>query len=625
MCGIVGRVNANARVVERDALERATRLLAHRGPDGEGVHLDGPAGLGNRRLAIVDIGRGVQPMSNEDHSVWVTFNGEIYNHRLLRAELEAHGHVFATRSDTEVLVHGYEQWGEELPNLLRGMFAFAIWDARAQQLVLVRDRLGVKPVYWTHVGSDLLFASEIKALFAFADVPREVETDVLPAYFALRYVPGPRTAFRGIERLQPGHILTYRFGELRIKPFWDLPIGSASLADRHQRDEVQESETLAQFIQESVRLRLMGEVPVGTFLSGGIDSTTITWAMQQQSRSAVRSFSVGYEGDSEDERTYARMASRAIGTQHEEVVIGSDAFLDNLDQLVWHLDEPNSDGACIPLMLLSRRARQDVVVVLSGEGADEVLAGYGIYGKMLAIERLRALGVRVIDPLLGVAHESVTHRKLRSYIGLARKPLERRYFGVGRAFDDGLMSHVFGREAVEALADQYAEVWQVTRGSPPLNRMLYADTKVYLPDDLLIKADKMTMAAGVELRVPFLDHQLVEYAWSLPTSFKRRGLVGKYLLRTAMAEKLPRPILKRPKQGFPVPLRHWLSSSLYEACHETLLATQSSVRGLLGARTILGLLEEHRAGRSDRTEELYAMWVYEAWHRAFLTRPEWPV
>ena len=616
MCGIVGRVNAAGRCVEREALTLATRVLAHRGPDGEGLHVEGPVGLGHRRLSIVDRLGGAQPMANEDGSIWVTFNGEIYNHRLLRAELESKGHVFATRSDTEVLVHGYEEWGEEIPSALRGMFAFAIWDARQQSLLLVRDRLGIKPVYWSRVGQDLVFASEIKALFAFPDVVREHDLQALPSFLALRYIPGPRTAFKGIQRLQPGHLLTYRDDEVRIRPFWDVPVRAA---EQRSTDEIEESETLSQLIQSAVRLHLMGEVPVGVFLSGGIDSATTAWAMRQAETSPPTSFSLGYEDPGQDELPYAHLAAEAIGTRHRDVVIDSQTFGDSMEDLAWHLDEPNSDGACIPLMHLARGAREEVVVVLSGEGADELLGGYQIYGKMLTIDRLRALGGPLVDPTLTVLARVVPQPKVRKYVGLARRPLERRYLGVSRAFTDELIDRVFGPGTMEVLIEDFAPLWDRAHDVTPLDQMLYIDTKVCLPDDLLIKADKMTMAASVELRVPFLDHELLEYAWTLPAHLKRRGRVGKRLLRVAMAGKLPQQILTRPKQGFPVPLRHWLRTSLFSPCREVLLAASSSARAHIGEQLIDQLLTEHRSGRADRTEELYALWVWETWHRVFLT------
>ena len=619
MCGIVGRVNAERQSrVDFARLRTATDLLAHRGPDGEGFFLEGKVGLGHRRLAIVDLIGGAQPLSNEDGSIWVAFNGEIYNHLDLRSELQAYGHRFETRADTEVLVHGYEQWGDALPTRLRGMFAVAIWDRREQRLVLVRDRLGIKPLYWTKVGGDLLFASEIKALFAFPDVRRTLNAARVPEYLALRYVPGPATLFEGIERLQPGHVLSFQRGKLRIWPFWDVPLASPAIG-QDEPAEKDAGEQLTALLLESVRLRLMADVPVGLFLSGGIDSTSVAWAMKQADPSALKSFSIGFEGSNEEEVSFAKIAARAIGTEHRQVMISSAMFQNSLEDLAWHLDEPVSDGACIPLMHLAKRAWEEVVVVLSGEGADELLAGYGIYGKMLAIERAQALGGRSFKAFAGLAMNGLIGPKVRKYLRMSRQPLEERYFGVGRAFGDELLAQAFGSSVLRGLRGRFAPYWQTTKREPVLHRLLYNDTKVWLPDDLLIKADKMTMAWAVELRVPFLDHVLLESVWRLPPSLKLRRGVSKSLLRTSMRDKIPGSILRRPKRGFPVPLSQWLRGPLHDACRDELLAGTSEVRSLVGASLLESLLGEHRAGRVDRTEELYALWLYEVWHRAFLS------
>lgn len=618
MCGILGRVNAEPeRGVESESFALALDLMAHRGPDGEGVWSGGQAALGHRRLAIVDLKGGAQPMANEDRTVWVVLNGEIYNHLALRAQLEAKGHHFATRSDTEAIVHGYEEWGDEVATRLRGMFGFAVWDQRRRRLLLARDRLGIKPVYWALAGKDLVFASEIKALLAFEGVPRELDASRLPDYLALRYVPGPGTLFRGIERLSPGHQLVFEEGRVRLAQYWEIPV-EASVLEERPRDPIEESEALTQGLLESVRLRLMAEVPVGVFLSGGIDSTAVAWAMREADPSALKSFSVGYEGDSEGELAWARLAAQALGTEHHEVRVDSALFRDSMEKLAWHLDEPLSDGACIPLMHLARRAREEVVVVLSGEGADEVLGGYPIYARMLLIERARALGGSAFDGALGLALRGARHPKLRRYLELARRPLERRYFGVGRAFDDALIARHFGPRALADLGERFEPLWRRTREAHPLHRMLYNDTKVWLPDDLLIKADKMTMAWAIELRVPFLDHELLESAWALPPQLKLRGRVGKHLLRLSMAGKLPEGILTRKKKGFPVPLTRWLRADLYEPCRERLLASNSIARQVLGPTALDQLLEEHHSGRVDRHQELWALWVLEEWRAAFL-------
>ncbi len=622
MCGIVGRINARPESpVDGAALAAATRLLVHRGPDGEGLHLRGPVGLGHRRLAIVDVAQGAQPMASDDGRLQVVFNGEIYNHAALRRELTARGARFRTGSDTEVLLHGYDAWGEELPRRLRGMFAFAIWDGGRGRLLLARDRVGIKPLYWTRVDEDLLFSSEVKALFAFPDVPRRFDEAELPAYLALRYVPAPRTLFAGIERLEPGCLLTFERGRLRHRRYWDLPVEASSTRPGGEGavDAAEEADRLIELLRETVGMHLMGEVPVGLLLSGGIDSTAVGWAMKAAGARRFKSFAVGYDGVKESELSWARQAARALGAEHREVRVSAVDFRDELPGLVWHLDEPNADGACIPLMLLSRRARQEVTVVLSGEGADELYAGYGTYPRMLAMERARTL----LGPAAGAVSSAglrfAKDARARKYLGLLGRPLSQHYFGVGRGFRDELLTEAFGPSALEGLAARFEGMWRHTEGAPALHRLLYQDTRVWLPDDLLAKADRMTMATAVELRVPFLDHVMIEHAWSLPPRLKLRGGVGKWLLRRALRGRVPDAILGRPKRGFTVPLGSWLRTSLHEPCRERLLASDGTARGLLGTRFLHRLLDEHRRGENDRTEELYALWVFEEWRRAFFS------
>ncbi|MGA9525304.1 MAG: asparagine synthase (glutamine-hydrolyzing) [Myxococcaceae bacterium] len=616
MCGIVGRVNSAAdKPVSANALRTATRLVAHRGPDGEGLFCDGAIGLGHRRLSIVDVRGGAQPMSDAFGRITVVFNGEIYNHDALRAELRSLGHEFRTRSDTEVLVHGYLAWGEALTTHLRGMFAFAVWDAWERRLLLARDRVGIKPLYWTSIGGDLLFASEVKSIFAFRDVPRALEPTHLGVYLALRYVPAPQTLFRGILRLEPGTQLVYQDGRARLTRYWDVPLETSGTAEVRSDDAA--GEQFIHVLRESVRLHLMGEVPVGLFLSGGVDSTAVGWAMRSVG-APVTTFSVGFEG-AEDELGWARLAAESLRSEHREVRISAGTFGDSLGELVWHLDEPNSDGACVPLMLLARRAREEVVVVLSGEGADEVLGGHGIHRRMLALERVRQRGGGGLARAVGAGLRLVGNARARKYLAMFQTPLERRYFGVGRAFGDEPLIELMGPSAREALVAAFAPLWQQTRGIDPLHRMLYADMRIWLPDDLLHKADRMTMASSVELRVPFLDHVVIEHAWRLPAALKLRDGVGKFLLRHAMQARVPTPILRRPKRGFPVPIGAWLRGPLHGACREQLLASGSMVRTWFGRKAVAALLDRHLSAAADLTGELYALWVLEAWYSTWLS------
>jgi asparagine synthase (glutamine-hydrolysing) len=629
MCGIAGRVNQSA-PVDRAEIFRMTELIAHRGPDDHGYHLRTRVGLGHRRLSIIDLAGGRQPLANEDETVWIVFNGEIYNHVDLRRELIARGHRFRTHSDTEAIVHAYEEWGPDCAKQLRGMFAFAIWDERAQKLTIVRDRLGIKPVYYAHLGGDLVFGSEVKSLLAARGVDASIDDDALAAYLALRYVPAPLTLFRGVKKLPPASVLTWQAGLVSIRRYWDLT--EVATRDDTPPTEAEAAADLRARIDHVTKLRLMAEVPVGAFLSGGLDSTMITAAMlvAEDARGALKTFSVGYAEDdaqSEDELHYARLAAAALGTEHREVRVGMREAADALPKIVWHLDEPVADPACVPLYFLSRRAREEVTVVLSGEGADEALGGYYIYRKLARLEALRQrLGAG--GPALSFVSELVAlvpHDKLRRAARLVGRPLEDAYRGVSRAFDDDLVVHLHNKmlrahnkQAAEVVQALLGPCWEATRGMTALRRMLYLDSRVWLPDDLLVKADKMTMAHALELRVPFLDHHLMEHAWSLPDHLKIAGGVGKALLRKAARGRVPQAILDRPKLGFATPTAAWLRGGLRELAHDALTDTRSLARERFDLGFVRKLLARHQAG-ADMSAELWPLLVLELWHRNFST------
>ncbi|MHB8418020.1 MAG: asparagine synthase (glutamine-hydrolyzing) [Myxococcales bacterium] len=620
MCGIAGRVNRDRdRPVDEGALAAMSSILAHRGPDGEGSRLDGRVGLCHRRLAIVDRKSGAQPMANEDGTIWIVFNGEIYNHPALREELTALGHVFRTVSDTEVIVHGWEAWGPEVVRRLWGMFAFALWDGRAETLFLARDRLGIKPLYYTLAGGDLLFASEAKALFCHPDVPCESDPEAMLAFLQHRYVPGPRTAFQGVHKLQPGQRLLFQDGRVQLERYWDV----APLAALPRTVE-EAAEELTSLFVDSVERRLMGEVPVGVFLSGGIDSSAVAWAMSRaRGGSPLRSYAVGFPGEGEGgELGYARLVAEALGTEHHEVLLTPQAFEAFLPRLVWHLDEPVGDSACVPLFHLAEAAKSSVTVVLSGEGSDELFAGYPIYWRMLALEQTRRFG-RLGSAALGRHARAVGPGKVARYLRWASLPLEERYRGVSVALDPELRRRLVGQDRPSADAEaEWHAIWAASAGRSPLSRLLYADVKSWLPDDLLVKADKMTMASAIELRVPFLDHRLVELAASLPDSWKLRGTTGKWILRRALAGRLPEVVLTRPKRGFPVPFSPWLRGPLHALARDRLLASRS-VFSTAEPKVLETLLDEHREGRRDHGEALWALLVYDLWHESFIRERGW--
>jgi asparagine synthase (glutamine-hydrolysing) len=618
MCGIAGFLNRDhGEAADEPLLQRMTDVIAHRGPDGAGYFVEGPLAFGHRRLSIIDLSQnGAQPMQNEDGKVTVTFNGEIYNHLSLRDELIARGHVFRSRCDTEVLVHGYEEWGASLPERLVGMFAFAIWDSRNRRLFLARDRLGKKPLYY-HLGKDrFLFGSEAKSLLCDPSVPRKLDDEALDLYLSTRYVPAPLTMFAGIQKLLPASCAVYENGDLRVRRYWKCEYPDQT--DSRSSDEL--ARELWSRVKAATEARLMSDVPVGVFLSGGLDSSCIAAQMidlrKERGEGPVKSFSVGYRtDDGSSELDQARAVAEALGTEHREVLVTAQDFGRFLPDLVWHMDEPVADAACVPLYYLSKRAREEVVVVLSGEGADEVLAGYPIYRTMLWMEDLRAAA-----PLAAALLPRVRDPKTRKYLRWATLPLEQRYRGVSVAFTDDEKSLLVDGAAPhvsERLVHRLSREWAETQGLPPLERMLELDRRVWLPDDLLVKADKMTMAASVELRVPFLDHRLIEWCAGLPARLKLRGTVGKWLLRESARTRLPARCTAPGKRGFTVPLSNWLRTTLHGDLRDALLSSDSVARTRFGEKTVRRLLDEHLLGRRDRKEELYSLWILDLWRRRF--------
>lgn len=620
MCAIAGRVEGDGRNADRALVEHMTKTQVHRGPDAGGFYADGPCALGHRRLSIIDLAAGAQPMGNEDGSVQVVFNGEIYNHADLRAELVAAGHTFATRADTEVLVHGYEAWGEQLPERLCGMFALAIWDTRKRRLFLARDRVGIKPLYFAQFDRGLSFASEPKALLCDSRLEVAVDEAAIDLYLSLRYVPGPRTAFAAINKLLPGHLAVYERGKLSMRRYWE--VHQAPLTEGDGRADESLDESLAQVLHQRTRAcvtsHLMSDVPVGVFLSGGLDSSSVAAMMVDAARGGkVTSFAVGYPAaDGASELDAARTVAEALGTRHREVTVTAAMFGAAIGDVAWYLDEPIADAACISLYYLAKRAREEVTVVLSGEGADEILGGYPIYRRMLALERSRELCGSAVDraaPLI----RFLAHPKLAKYATWLSQPLAVRYRGVSVAFSDAERAR-FGLGSPLRAVELASEIFSETAQQSALERMLEFDRRVWLPDDLLVKADKMTMAASLELRVPFLDHCLLEWCTQLPGSMKIRGGVGKWLLRRAMRHRLAPAVINGSKKGFTVPLAHWLRTSLHDRLRDELSAADGYVRERCGLRTVVTLLDEHRKGAADRTEELWALWMLQTWHRRFI-------
>jgi asparagine synthase (glutamine-hydrolysing) len=607
-------------------------VITHRGPDDAGLYIDGNVGLGHRRLSIVDVAAGQQPMTNEDGTLHITYNGEIYNHADFREELEARGHVYRTHCDTETILHLYEEKGAGAIELLRGMFAFAIWDQKRRELFIARDRLGVKPLYYVHTDDgSLYFASEIKALLAARAVAPEVNSRALPDYLANHATSGEETLFRGIKRLLPGHHLLWRDGKIKIEKYWDVHFdGQAGEAETNRSDEDYIAEW-SELFRTSVRLRLMADVPLGMFLSGGIDSSAIAAVMSKMVDDPIKTFSVAFKEREANELEYARLVSRAFKTDHHEVIVSPEEFFKALPRLVWHEDEPLAHPSSVALYFVSELASRHVKVVLTGEGSDEMLAGYDRYRKTIynlslgaryhnaAPEALRRAMRSAIDRL---PRGSKARRKLSRTFLCLDPDIESIYFDNFSVFSRAMQRSLLTAEASEAIGpvDPYREVsgyLKSTDAETLLDRLLYADTKTYL-HELLMKQDQMSMAASIESRVPFLDHKLVEYTARLPERMKLRGWTTKYILRRSMEGVLPREILRRRKMGFPVPVGAWFRGQYRSVIDEYVLSERTLERGLFDRTFVRNLVEQHQSGTENHSERLWSLVNFEIWQRRFI-------
>jgi asparagine synthase (glutamine-hydrolysing) len=645
MCGIAGIVSVDR--LDEHAPARAVGMrdvLTHRGPDEAGLHCDEHAVLAHRRLSIVDLATGHQPLANEDGTVWTVFNGEIYNHAEIRGELEACGHQYRTRSDTETIVHAYEQWGEGCVERFRGMFAFALWDAPNRRLVLVRDRLGIKPLYWTRLHDTLLFGSEIKALLASGLIEARANEGALPELLGTRYVSGEETLFRGIHKLLPGHLLTFQNGSVRIRQYWDIPVGriadsrggeaAGERSGTSTPSNMQPTAVVSRFrelLEESVRLRLMSDVPLGMFLSGGIDSSAIAALMAKMIDRPLQTFSVAFAERAFNELEYAREVARAIHADTHEIVIDDLDFFGALPRLVWHEDEPIAHPSSIPLYFVSELARRHVTVVLTGEGSDELLAGYGKYvrtawnwraGAIYERAVPRAVRGAVASTVVPVLPGRVRRYARRSFLAMDRTPHAMCFdnFASIRIDDQRqLLAPELGRAAtagrVYGSSVSYFE--RPDGASSFLDRILYTDMKTYLVE-LLMKQDQMSMAASIESRVPFLDHKLVEFAARLPDAWKLSGWTTKRILRQAMKDVVPASVLNRPKMGFPVPFGGWVRGRWNDVAREVLLDRRTIERGVMNAPEVDRLLRDHAAGRTDGSDRIWSLLNLELWYRTFI-------
>jgi asparagine synthase (glutamine-hydrolysing) len=601
------------------------RALTHRGPDDEGIYLNDQVVLGHRRLSIIDLNSGHQPISNEDGSVWIVFNGEIYNFRELRAGLLARGHVFRTNTDTEVIVHLYEEHGPDCVTRLNGMFALAIWDDRNKSLILSRDRVGIKPLYYTQVGGNLSFASEIKALLTDRRVPRDVNLPAIDAGLSHLFGTGPETLLNGVLKLLPGHTLIVSGGKVREYEYWDLRFRTPATQD----NEESISRSLERLLEDVVAGHMISDVPVGVLLSGGVDSTAMLSIATRHTHQRIKSFTVGFAGaDFADERPFARLASRHFGSEHHEITVSAEQFREFWPAYVWHMEELVCEPPAIALHYVTQLARQHVKVLISGEGGDEAFAGYQNYRNLLWLERLKGLGPFVAGSAASsfdLLAKIRPHPRWSRFARVMRTPLSSYYLSrtSGRSNDpQQLRSRLYSASLRAEFSDTEADwyfrtLFERVAAEPVLNQMLYVDTKSWLPDDLLVKADKITMASSVELRVPLLDHRILEFAATLPARWKVRGLETKYILKKILKDRVPDAIIRRPKTGFPVPFETWMRTDLRDYVRSVLLDQRTVDRGYFDPRAIRTLLAQFQSGESLGAE-LFSLVTLELWHRQFI-------
>jgi len=630
MCGICG-IALRGGSVNENRLRAMTHVLRHRGPDDSGIFIHNNIGLGHRRLSIIDVKGGHQPMSNEDGTIWIAYNGEVYNHDEVRKRLISTGHRYNTRSDTETLIHLYEDKELESVEELRGMFAYSLWDGLKKRLILVRDRLGIKPLYYYFNDGDLIWGSEIKAILESGFLKSCLRLESLPDYLANHYTSGDETLFEGVKRLLPGHILIWEDGEIKIQQYWDLKFGTSN----ESSDENDLIEEFRGLFEHSVKLRLMSDVPLGMFLSGGIDSSAILAVMGMMIDQPVKTFSVGFREREGNELHYARMVSKIYKTDHHEVTVTPEMFFNALPRLIWQEDEPIAFPSSIPLYFVSELAQNHVKVVLTGEGSDELLAGYAKYKKTLLNLRIGDLYTGFLprdvrSEIRGVIDRMAPYSRIRTKLirtFLYLDPgIESIYFDNFSVFSRNDIRNLLTPQAMDKLngTDPYEmNLYYFNRNNAQnlLDRILYTDIKTYL-HELLMKQDQMSMAASIESRVPFLDHKLVEFVAKLPPSLKLRGWTTKYILRKAMEDILPQEILHRKKMGFPVPIREWFRKGAFQDLQEYLLGDRTMARGCFNRTYIKNLLNSHISGFQDHSERLWSLLNFEIWNRIFIDGEE---
>lgn len=625
MCGIVGFVRNDGKAIDEGLLTRMCDAIRHRGPDDDGFYINGPVGLAMRRLAIIDLKSGQQPIHNQDRSAWIVFNGEIYNYLELRQKLEKLGHQFYTNSDTEAIVHAYDQYGVDCPKHLRGMFAFAIWNEKTQELFLARDRVGKKPLLYAPVNGQLIFGSEFSALLLHPDISREVQPEALDHYLSFMCIPAPLTAYRAIRKLEPGHWLRWRKGEIETQRYWQ-----PDFTKKLDIGEEEAGERTVEILRDAVRVRLMSEVPLGAFLSGGIDSSAVVALMSQESGEKVKTFSIGFEEQDFSELHHARRIAEHVGADHHEFIVRPDA-VEVLPLLVEHYGEPYADSSAVPTYYVARETRKHVTVALNGDGGDESFAGYDRYIAMGLTEKYRRvpslLRESVIKETVNLIPSSPIRRSrvnsAKRLLEVVSRPKVDRYMHWMSVFNeetkqplysDGFRAQIAGADATGVL-----DTWfKRANGIGILDAMLLTDQMTYLPNDLLVKVDIATMAVSLEARSPFLDHHVIEFAASLPQKLKLRGLTSKYLLKKVLRKLLPSENLNRRKMGFGVPIGHWFRGKMQSFLREVVLSDKALGRGLFKPETVRQLVELHTRGERDYSHQLWTLLMLELWFNRFI-------
>ncbi len=624
MCGITGFIEKtrNVSIQEREILlDKMCRIITHRGPDEQGTKVSGRAALGMRRLSIIDLSGGQQPIFSQDGSKFIVFNGEIYNYRELKKELISLGYKFKTNSDTETIIHAYEEFGTDCVNKLRGMFAFAIWDESDESLFIARDRVGKKPLFYSLLPSGkFVFGSELKTLITHGEIKKDIDHSALDAYLTFGYVPEEFCIFQGVKKLQPGHFLIFKDGKVKTKQYWDFKYEKITEVGSEEDYALE----LRQKIKDAVKVRLISEVPLGAFLSGGVDSSAIVGLMSEILETRVKTFSIGFNEDTFSELKYARITAKHFNTEHHEFIVTPD-LVETIDELVWHFDEPFADPSAMPTYMVSKMARDYVTVVLSGDGGDELFAGYTRYLIDKKRRGLSSLPGVLRKGLMKPISEALPHNaKGKNFLYNASLDSVDRYidsisqFGKlkkNSLYNDKFKAQLNGRSG-EAVYQQIAN--SIETGNP-IDKLLYLDSKTYLPGDILTKVDRMSMATSLEARVPLLDQDLIDYVTQkIPTSLKLKGDVTKYIFKKSLEGLVPKEILYREKQGFGVPIGEWINSQLKERIHDTLVEKRTLERGYFESKYIKLLLDEHSSGRRDHAHPLGVLWMLELWHRRFM-------